>query len=109
MRSNSSTRNLLLLLPVVFILSCTHTETNNLKIFQTFEENLGRANIKLNHSNKAIFNLLNDQLAEPATHEKALIWHPKAALIQEYSDNTMEYIENLKAELTKEVGRDDID
>jgi hypothetical protein len=107
MRFNTSPSRLLVLLPVLFLVSCTRIEKNNLKMFETLEDNLSRANQKMYHDNNVIYSSLTDQLADPVTHEKASVWQPKAILIQEYSANTIEFIENLKAELRKESGFDE--
>src|SRR6185312_14385475 len=60
---------------------------------------LETSNDNISTSNNNLFESLKEKLAEPQSHDKAMIWAPLAAKAQGYSDAMYKYLDSLKLAL----------
>ena len=70
-----------------------------LNAFKTINESLEKTNGAVNASTDQIYNSLTDKLNDPATKDRAAIWHPKAEKVRNYAKEAYDFIDNLKKEL----------
>lgn len=80
-----------------------------LNAFKTITLSLEKSNVTVNSSTQQIFKSLTDKTTKPETRDKALVWHPKAENVINYSATAYTFIENLKKQLIKEAGGDPAD
>src|ERR1700674_4775681 len=74
--------------------------------FKTVNNSIIKANTVLETNNNTIYSSMEEKKKDPASREKAMIWAPKAAQIQNYSRIVYDSIEHLKLRLMIESGYD---
>lgn len=77
-----------------------------LNAFKTVDRSLTTTNSTINHSTETIIGSLQDKLGDPASHEKAAMWLPKAQQAVALTKNMNDYIQGIKEEILKEAGFD---
>ena len=75
---------------------CSCNTHNDITVIKALDESLTKSNNIISSMNGEIFYALEKKLSDPVTHEKALVWYPKALLIHQTCDTMIAYIENLK-------------
>ncbi len=67
--------------------------------FKVVNTSLETSNDNISTSNSNLFASLKEKLAEPQSHDKAMIWKPLADKAQDYSDAMYKYLDSLKLAL----------
>src|SRR5690349_21232696 len=91
---------------VLTALLALNVSSEILNAFKTVNKSLENTNTTVNKSTETIMKSLVDKLADPATHDKAQMWLPKAEQVQSFSKPVYEYIQKLKDRILKESGGD---
>jgi len=94
----------ILFILVVFLSACSEKSENDLAVFKALDESLVNSNLTLARSSQTIYMSLEEKTRDPATSQKAMIWHPKAMVVKKYSSDIIDFIEILKDKLKKEAG-----
>ncbi|HEV8082615.1 MAG: gliding motility protein GldM [Chitinophagaceae bacterium] len=87
-----------LVLTAILALNVSNEVINAFRVVNT---SLITSNENITSSNETIYKSLGDKLANPQSHDKAVIWEPKAMAAKKYSESLSSYIESLKYDLKK--------
>ncbi len=93
-----------ILLLAFYCYGCSNDQHQNRDLLLSLNQSMDRSNDLINQETKRIQYELSDRLNDPQTHERSLVWQPRAALAKAYSDTLISYLENLKADLVSESG-----
>jgi gliding motility-associated protein GldM len=91
---------------VLTALLALNVSSEILNAFKTVNKSLETTNITVDKSTVSIMASLKQKTIEEETKNKALIWHPKALQVQEYSKTVFNYIQGLKDRILTEAGGD---
>jgi gliding motility-associated protein GldM len=91
---------------VLTALLALNVSSEILNAFKTVNKSLENTNTTVNKSTETIMKSLVDKLADPATHDKAQMWLPKAQQVQDLSKPVYDYIQKLKDRILTESGGD---
>src|SRR4029078_3396629 len=91
---------------VLTALLALNVSSEILNAFNTVNKSLETTNITVDKSTVSIMASLKQKTIEEETKNKALIWHPKALQVQEYSKTVFNYIQGLKDRILTEAGGD---
>ena len=89
---------------VLTALLALNVSSEILNAFKVVDKSLMTSNDNITKANSTIYESLKAKLADPGTHEKAVIWNEKAAIAQKLSTDMSNYIDQLKTDLKKEAG-----
>ena len=90
---------------VLTALLALNVSSEILNAFKTVNRSLMNANGIIDAKNKSVFASFEAKLNDSKTHDKALIWKPKAELAGKLGDDMTTYLEGLKVELMKAAGQ----
>jgi gliding motility-associated protein GldM len=91
---------------VLTALLALNVSSEILNAFKTVNNSLEETNKVVNTSTGEIMTSLQAKLADAGTAEKAKIWHPNAAKVQQLTANLDSYIQGLKDKILTEAGAD---
>lgn len=94
---------------VLTALLALNVSSEILNAFKTVDKSLVTSNTNLTNANSTLYKSLDDKVADPKTHDKALIWDEKAKKSKVYSDELNNFIEGVKKQLKEEAGLKVID
>src|SRR5664279_1404405 len=86
-----------------FVLSSCNSN-DSLVQFRALNETMNNSNLHINQYNRLIYDAMQDELRDPQTQEKAMIWQPKAIELQKLSTDIIGYIDSLKLALKRGAG-----
>ena len=89
---------------VLTALLALNVSSEILNAFKVVDKSLTTSNNNISTANSTIYESLKAKLADPGTHEKAVIWNANAEKAKALSKEMSDYIDNLKIELKKEAG-----
>lgn len=89
---------------VLTALLALNVSSEILNAFVTVNGSIIKSNEVITDKNKLTYESFAEKLKDPQTHEQAAAWAPKAEEAQKLSAALFDYIEGLKAELSKEAG-----
>src|SRR5437763_9807756 len=75
-----------------------------LNAFKTVNNSLTAASSTLDKKNKNIFNSFKGELNDASTHDRAVIWAPKAQKAQDLADEMIAYIGGLQSKVEDAAG-----
>ena len=85
-----------LVLTAILALNVSNEVINAFKVVNT---SLMTSNANITTSNNTLYKSLEEKLSKPESHDKAVIWEPRAMTARKLSDDMMAYIEGLKTSL----------
>ncbi len=91
---------------VLTALLALNVSSEILNAFKTVRRSLENTNKTVNESTETILSSLKQKQDEPATHDRAVYWYPKAQQAQSYSETLYKYIEDLKGQIIDAAGGD---
>jgi hypothetical protein len=97
-----SLKSIWILLPIIFLYACSHQPKDNDAIFRLMQAGFERNSKLTKATTQIIYRSLEDKINDPQASVRARIWYPKARRIEALSEETVEYIEQLKASLLNE-------
>ena len=89
---------------VLTALLALNVSSEILNAFKVVDKSLMTSNDNITKANSTIYESLKAKLADPGTHEKAVIWNANAEKAQKLSTEMSSYIDQLKTDLKKEAG-----
>ncbi len=93
------TPTLYLLLCFSFFSSCNPHTNKQEAIFIAMDQVMERTNQVLDRENEMIMYAIKEKLYDPATAEKAEIWHPRSEAITKYSNDLINELRVVEAKL----------
>lgn len=94
---------LILLLPIFY--SCSHTASKKeIAVFKVLNQGITNSTLTIFRQTEFVYHTLENKLDDPVTHNRAVIWYPKAIRIQKLSADVFDYIQTLRIDLLKETG-----
>lgn len=87
-----------LVLTAILALNVSNEVINAFKVVNT---SLMTSNANITNSNNTLYKSLEEKLSKPESHDKAVIWEPRAMTAKKLSGDMMTYIDSLKAVLLK--------
>lgn len=87
---------------IIFLASCTNDSKSDLKVINALNESIENSNKAVNASTTDIMISLEEKMHDYSTKERAMVWFPKAQLIQKISKNAFDQIEEIKLKLEKD-------
>jgi gliding motility-associated protein GldM len=91
---------------VLTALLALNVSSEILNAFKTVNNSLQTTNATIDKSTERIMASLKEKMEEPATAEKAKIWYPKAAMVQNAAKTIYSYIQKLKDDILIKAGGD---
>lgn len=85
-----------LVLTAILALNVSNEVINAFKVVNT---SLMTSNANITTSNNTLYKSLEEKLSKPESHDKAVIWEPKAMKAKQLSADITTYIDNLKNDL----------
>lgn len=85
-----------LVLTAILALNVSNEVINAFKVVNT---SLMTSNANITTSNNTLYKSLEEKLSKPESHDKAVIWEPKAMKARQLSADITTYIDNLKTDL----------
>ena len=70
-----------------------------LNAFKTVDRSLNNSNTAIDEKDNTLFASFKEMLSKNETKDSAAIWFPKAKNAKDYSDDAINYIEDLKKQL----------
>lgn len=89
---------------VLTALLALNVSSEILNAFKVVDKSLVTSNSNLTNANETLYKSLADKVADPKTHDKALIWDEKAKQSKQYSDDLNKFIDGIKKQLKDEAG-----
>lgn len=89
---------------VLTALLALNVSSEILNAFKVVDKSLTTSNTNLANANSTLYKSLEDKVADPKTHDKAIIWDEKAQQSKKYSDDLNNFIEGIKKQLKEEAG-----
>src|SRR5690349_19385706 len=89
---------------VLTALLALNVSSEILNAFVTVNSSIKKSNDVITGKNELTYKAFADELKDPTVQAKAAVWAPKADQVKKYSADLYDYIEQLKADLTKEAG-----
>ena len=90
---------------IVFGFALSSCNSNDSLVqFRALNETMNNSNLHINQYNRLIYDAMQDELRDPQTQEKAMIWQPKAIELQKLSTDIIGYIDSLKLALKRGAG-----
>lgn len=89
---------------VLTALLALNVSSEILNAFVTVNGSITKSNQVITDKNKLTYESFAEKLKDPQTHDQAANWAPKAEEAKKLSGELFDYIEGLKADLTKEAG-----
>ena len=86
----------------IFLASCTDGSRSDLKVINALNESIENSNKAVNATTTDLMVSLEDKLHDYATKERAMVWFPRAQMIQKISKNAFDEIAEIKARLEKD-------
>ena len=94
---------------VLTALLALNVSSEILNAFKVVDKSLRTSNDNISTANATIYESLKAKLADPGTHEKAVVWNANAEKAKTLSKEMSEYIDKLKLDLKKEAGSKMVD
>ena len=94
---------------VLTALLALNVSSEILNAFKVVDKSLITSNNNISTANSTIYESLKAKLADPGTHEKAVIWNANAEKARSLSKEMSDYIDKLKIDLKKEAGAKMVD
>jgi gliding motility-associated protein GldM len=91
---------------VLTALLALNVSSEILNAFKTVKTSLEKTNATIGASTDNVMASLQLKLNDPGTKDKALIWQPKAKMIQDESKKLFDYLQTLKDRILTEAGGD---
>jgi gliding motility-associated protein GldM len=91
---------------VLTALLALNVSSEILNAFKTVNSSLENTNTTVNKSTETLMTSLEEKLKDPATVNRATIWHPKAKQAQDLSKEIFTYIQTFKDRILTEAGGD---
>lgn len=88
-------------LVITFFSSCSGKTGSDYVLFASLNEGLENSTKFIKNQTGSFYYSLEDKLTDPASHEKASIWLPKAMHVQSISAKCFKYLDSLKARLKR--------
>jgi hypothetical protein len=87
---------------LIFLFSCKRNDHKNRDLLISLNETIEKSNQLIFEKTKITFGELSGKETDPGSREKALIWQPKAMLIETYTEAYIDFIKQLKNNLIHE-------
>ena len=90
---------------IIFLASCTDKSKADLKVINALNESIENSNKTVNASTTDVMVSLEEKMHDYSTKERAMVWFPKAQMIQKISKNAFDQIEDIKVKLEKDQNK----
>jgi gliding motility-associated GldM-like protein len=87
---------------IIFLASCTNESKSDLRVINALNESIENSNKAVNASTTDLMVSLEDKMRDYSTQERAMVWFPKAQMIQKISKNALDQIEEIKVRLEED-------
>ena len=88
-------QQIIILVLTIFLFGCADKNKETDRVFKTLNEGLISSNKLIENENNIIYVKMDENLNNPISHNKTIIWQPKVTLIRQQSRSIKNFIDSL--------------